>query len=212
GNGIRTGRLFTSLAAAECTTGSGTYCDYKVNDADVYYQWETGSNNWNQFAAVKDSGGNVVHFDAPLQVSYTVPTGTQYGNYAGKTIVLQYGGFGNLWGIPGSCVSRLTNQSISCNDPDARYVPEFAIPMSDTTGVVTAGSTTYLVKWLDREIRFAGKPLSTCTNDGLVVPSNVTLPDASGLKNPADPNDSIYIGTKPTITDAPRVIQGDVKY
>ena len=208
--GIRTGRLFTSLATAECSTGSGTYCDYKVNDADVYYQWETGSNNWNQFAAVKDGSGNFVQFDAPLQLNYTVPNTAKYGQYAGKTIVLQYGGFGDLWGIPGSCVSRLTNQAVSCDTQDARYVPEFAIPMSDTTGVVTAGSASYLVKWLDREIRFARKSLTDCSS--LVAPSNVTLPTASGLQNPADPAGNIYIGAKPAVTDAPRVIQGDVKY
>lgn len=209
-NGIRSGRLFASLAAAECSTGSGTYCDYKVGEADVYYQWETGSNNWNQFAAVKDGNGNVVHFDPPLQVNYQVPNGAQYGQYAGKTIVLQYGGFGNLWGIPGSCVSRLTNQTVSCDNQDARYVPEFVIPVSDTTGVVTAGSTQYLVKWLDREIRFALKDISQCS--GLTVPTNVTLPSSVDLQNPADPASGIYIGAKPEVTDAPRVIQGDVKY
>ncbi len=209
-NGVRTGRLFTSLAAAECSSSSNTYCDYKVNEADVYYQWETGANNWNQFAAVKDSGGSVVHFDAPLQVNYTVPTGVQYGQYAGKTIVLQYGGFGDLWGIPGQCVSRLTNQPLSCENAEARYVPEFVIPMSDTTGVVTAGSTSYLVKWLDREIRFARKSLSACA--ALTVPANVTLPTASGLQNPSDSASSAYIGAKPTVTGAPRVIHGDVKY
>jgi hypothetical protein len=209
-NGVRTGRLFTTLSDAECSTGSGTYCDYKVNEADVYYQWETGANNWNQFAAVKDSGGNVVHFDAPLQVNYNVPTGIQYGQYAGKTIVLQYGGFGDLWGIPGQCVSRLTNQPLSCENQEARYVPEFVIPLSDTTGVVTAGSTNYLVKWLDREIRFARKSLATC--NALTVPTNVTLPSASGLQNPADSNSTAYIGAKPTVTSAPRVIHGDVKY
>ncbi len=58
-NGVRTGRLFTKLEDAECSVGSGTYCDFKVNDAEVYYQWETGANNWNQFAAVKGADGAV---------------------------------------------------------------------------------------------------------------------------------------------------------
>ena len=44
-NGVRTGRLFTNLASAECCAGSGTYCDFKVNDAEVYYLWETGPNS-----------------------------------------------------------------------------------------------------------------------------------------------------------------------
>ncbi|MBC7983503.1 MAG: hypothetical protein H7Y02_06580 [Candidatus Obscuribacterales bacterium] len=209
-HGVRSGRLFTSLAAAECSTGSGTYCDFKVNEASVYYVWETGANNWNQFAAVKDSSGTVVLFDAPLQVNYTVPTGAQYGQYAGKNIVLQYGGFGDLWGIPGQCVSRLTNQPVGCDTQDARYVPEFVIPMSDVTGVVTSGQTNFLVKWLDREIRFARKDLTVCS--ALVAPTNVTLPTAAGLRNPADPSSTFYIGVKPTVTTAPRVIHGDVKY
>ena len=82
--------------------------------------------------------------------------------------------------------------------------------MSDTTGVVTSGSSQYLVKWLDREIRFARKNLSACA--ALTVPTNVTLPDSSTALNPSDPNSTAYIGAKPTVTSAPRVIHGDVKY
>lgn len=209
-NGVRSGRMFTSLASAECSQGSGTYCDYMVNGLATYYVWETGANQWNQFAAVKDSGGNFVAFDAPLQVNFNVPAGTQYGQYAGKSIVLQYGGFGELWGIPGACVSRVDNQPVSCDTDGSRYVPEFIIPMSDTLGVVSSNGTNYLVKWLEREIRFAKKNASACSN--LVLPNNVSLPDASGLKDPSDSASNIYIGTKPTVTGAPRVIHGDVKY
>jgi hypothetical protein len=211
-NGVRTGRLFAQLSDAECDVGSGTYCDWKVNNADVYYQWETGPNAWNQFAAVKDSSGNFVAFDAPLQLAYTVPNGAQYGQYAGKGIVLQYGGFGDLWGIPGYCVSRVTNAPVNCNSPDSRYVPAFVIPYDAAVGQVSDGQTTYLVKWLDREIRFAQKPLNTCLAAGLTVPSNVTLPTASDLKDPSDSSSDVYIGAKPTVTSAPRVIHGDVKF
>ena len=213
-NGVRSGRLFTRLADAECSVGSGTYCDYKVNDAEVYYQWETGANNWNQFAAVKDSTGALLTFDSPLPLAYTVPAEARYGQYAGKSIVLQYNGFGDLGGIPGNCVSRLTNAPASCNSQDARYVPSFAIPFDETKGQVTSidGQTAYLVKWLDREIRFAQKPLSACTSAGLALPSNVVLPTQSSLKNPSDAGSDVYIGVKPTVTAAPRVIHGDVKY
>jgi hypothetical protein len=211
--GVRTGRLFTNLADAECAVGSQTYCDYKVNDAEVFYQWETGANSFNQFAAVKDSSGNFVAFDAPLQLAYTVPSGANYGQYSGKSIVLQYGGFGELWGVPGYCVSRLTNAPMNCsNGQEARYVPAFVIPYDATTGQVSDGSTTYLVKWLDREIRFAQKSLSTCSAAGLAVPSNVTLPTAAVLKDPTDSSSDVYIGVKPTVTSAPRVIHGDVKF
>jgi hypothetical protein len=208
--GVRTGRLFTQLSAAECPNLPGSYCESQIDALDTYYSWETGSGQWNQFAAVKDTSGNFVVFDAPLQLQYQVPAGAQYGDYAGKSIVLQYGGFGDLWGIPGYCVSRLTNATVSCETQDSRYVPAFVIPFDAAVGRVTQGETTYLVKWLEREIRFARKAPSACAS--LALPSDVTLPTAAGLQDPSDPASSIYIGTKPVVTDAPRVIQGEVKY
>jgi len=211
-NGLRTGKLFVNLADAECETGSGTYCEWRVNNLDVYYQWETGPNQYNQFAAVKDSSGAFVNLDPPLQVNFQVPTGSAYGQYAGQSIVLQYGGFGELWGLPGICVSPQTNQEVACDGGEVRYVPSFVIPHNTTSGRVTANGTTYLVKWLDREIRFARKDLSVCNGAGLTIPSGLTLPTAADLKNPSDPASSIYIGVRPAISAAPRVIHGEVKY
>lgn len=211
-HGVRTGRLFVTLADAECALGSGTYCDYKVNDLQVYYQWETGANSYSQFAAVKDSDGEFLKFDAPLQVTFNVPDTAAYGDYAGQSLVLQYGGYGDLWGIPGHCVSRTTNEPANCDGGEARYVPAFVIPFDTLLGTVSDGSTSYLVKWLEREIRFAHKDVGECTTAGLVVPSGMTLPTAADLKNPSDPDSSIYIGVKPVVTAAPRVIHGDVMY
>lgn len=210
--GVRTGRLFTDLASAVCANDNTRYCDNQVELMDVYYQWETGPNQWNQFAAVKDNGGTIVQFDAPLQVSYSVPAGAAYGAYAGKTIVLQYGGMGQLWGIPGHCVSHLTNAVVSCDTQGSRYVPAFVIPYDETLGRVSRNGTGYLVKWLDREIRFARKDPAVCAAAGLSLPSGLTLPTASGLVDPSDPSSSIYIGAKPTLTAAPRVIHGEVMY
>jgi hypothetical protein len=211
-HGVRSGRLFTSLAAAECATNSGTYCEFKVNDADVYYQWETGANPYSQFAAVKDASGEFVAFDAPMQVTFTVPGGAAFGPYAGQSLVLQYNGFGDLWGIPGHCVSRATNEVVAMCDEDSRYVPAFVIPLDTTVGRVTTSTGAYLVKWLDREIRFARKDPSVCTAAGLALPSAMTLPTAADLKNPSDPNSDAYIGVKPSVTEAPRVIHGDVMF
>lgn len=208
--GVRTGRLFTDLAAAECAFQPGSYCESNVDAMDTYYSWETGSGQWNQFAAVKDASGNFVVFDVPLQLTYQVPDAPAYAEYAGKSIVLQYGGFGDLWGIPGHCVSRLTNDLVSCDTEDSRYVPAFVIPFDASVGRATADDATYLIKWLNREIRFARKPDATCAS--LALPSDVTLPTAASLKDPSDPAADIYIGTKPTVTDAPRVIHGEVKY
>jgi hypothetical protein len=210
--GVRTGRLFETLSDAECAAASGTYCDYKVNGLDVYYQWETGANSYSQFAAVKDASGQFVAFDAPLQVTFNVPNSAAYGQYAGQSLVLQYGGYGDLWGIPGHCVSRSTNEVVTCDGEQSRYVPAFVIPFDATIGKVTTSTSTYLVKWLDREIRFARKDASVCTAAGLALPSGMTLPSTSDLKNPSDPSSDIYIGAKPTVTAAPRVIHGDVMF
>jgi hypothetical protein len=40
----------------------------------------------------------------------------------------------------------------------------------------------------------------------------VTLPTASVLKDTTDSSSDVYIGAKPVVTTAPRVIHGDVKY
>ena len=214
-NGIMSGRLFANLDDALCDPNdmNAGYCEYRVSNAEVYYQWQTGPNNWNQFAAVKDDAGEFVEFQAPLQLNYHVPDETRYGQYANTNIVMQYGGFGDLWGIPGTCVSASTNETVPCaNSPDTRYVPAFVIPYDATLGVVTStdDDTPYLVKWLEREIRFARKTGGQCS--ALSLPTEVDLPTAALVQNPADPASAIYIGPKPEVTDAPRVIHGEVKY
>lgn len=214
-NGVMTGRLFANLDDALCdpTLGdSAGYCEYKISNAEVYYQWQTGPYNWNQFAAVKDDAGEVLQFQAPLQLNYHVPDDARFGEYANTNIVLQYNGYGDLWGIPGTCVSANTNETVPCNDPESRYVPAFLIPYDQSLGLVTSSEndTPYLVKWLDREIRFARKSGGECA--ALALPTDVELPTAALLQSPADPNADIYLGAKPDVTDPPRVIHGEVKY
>ena len=221
-NGIMSGRLFGALSDAQCpgSANPANYCDYQVNSAAVYYVWQTGPGSWNQFAALKDSSANFVHFDAPLNVNFAVPAGAAFGTYAGTTLVLQYNGFGDLSGIPGSCVSSSTNAPVDCTTPNSRYVPQFVIPYDPTAtpqqGVVTTSAngvtTTYLVKWLQREIRFAVKAASVCSNAQLQAPTGVILPTAVSLKNPSDSSSDVYLGTQPVLTSAPRVIQGVVEY
>src|SRR5690606_27116513 len=50
-HGVRSGVLFTDLAAAECSEGSGTYCETKASEQEIFYRWETGAGSYNQFAA-----------------------------------------------------------------------------------------------------------------------------------------------------------------
>ncbi len=210
-HGLRSGRLFETLADAECAPDSQTYCDFKIHNLETYYIWETGPNSWNQFAAARDGDGNFVEFDPPQQFEYTVPPDSErYGRYAGQQIVLEYAGFGNLWGLPGECVSNETNETVECG-PDTRYVPAFAIPGGE---IITQGETEYFVKWLDREIRFKREDdVSACSGLSLPTEEDIALPDISGFNDPSDAeNEGHYIGAKPVLDKEPRVIHGDVMY
>jgi len=220
-NGVMTGKLFDANddTNVRCDADTTKYCGAKLNDLQVYYQWQTGTQNWSQFFALRAPTGSCAgstdafcRFDPPLSVTYSVPNDSvAYGVYAGQDVILQYGGFGNLWGVPGTCVDRFTNASVDCGQggQNVRWVPAFAIPFDTTAGRVTAGSTSYFAKWLDREVRFSSAP-SGCT--GLTLPANLTLPTAGGALNPGVSTSADYIGAAPVVTGAPRVIHGEVKY
>ncbi len=221
--GFRLGKLFDAANAASvlCDGSFTQYCGSKLNDLPVYYTWETGTQSFNQFFALRTASGNCAgsndaycRFDPPLSVTFSVPNDTvAYGEYAGRDVILQYGGYGNLWGVPGLCVNRLTNAPADCSagGQNIRFVPAFVIPFDTTQGVVRNGSTSYYVKWLDREMRFSQVGAGNCS--ALTLPSSgLTLPDATGFQSPGESSSANYIGALPTVTAAPRVIAGEVKY
>ena len=211
-HGIRSGRLVESAGAIACAHDATRSCDHSANAAPVYYTWESGPNNWSQFFALK-SGSQYVKFDAPLTLDYTVPADpARFGEHAGTTILLQYAGQGQLWGVPGHCVSAASNAPVSCDTAMARWVPSFTIPADAIEGAARAGGKTYLIKWLAREVRLARVPDSSCASLSLGDPSK--LPALSKIKDPTDPQSDIYVGTQPVLAPdvAPRVIDGIVKY
>jgi len=211
GHGVRTGRLVPAdqLVNMFCQ-GSGThYCETRAEELAEYYVWEFGANPWNQFVGLRTPGTtDFVPFDPPMQVSYQVPNRpAEFGEHAGTQLRLSYNGFGELHGIPGHCVNPENNQPTDCGGAgNKRYVPAFAIPHHVVEGVVSDGVNNYFVKWLDRELRFARVASGACS--GLTLGSLANLPSLAGLRNPADPQDPVYIGAEPVITGAPRVIHG----
>jgi len=207
-----------------CELDATKVCGNKIDDLDTYYVWETGPNSYNQFVALTTLDGSncgaatdkFCRFDEPAQLTYQVPNEAAYGTYAGQTVALQYGGYGNLWGIPGHCVDRSTNQTVDCGPggDNIRYVPAFVIPFDAVQGTVTgtlAGvQGTYYVKWLDREVRF--KKLATAACVALTLPGGLALPDGTDFKNPGLATSADYIGVEPVVTGTPRVIDGALKY
>jgi hypothetical protein len=208
-NGINTGRLFDApLGIMNCPgmTPAGTVCE--PPSPAVYYSWVTGSQQWQQSLWL-NKGSSVVAFDAPQNVSYTVPNDPAYGSYAGVPILLQFNGFGNLYGIPGSCVNPVTNAQVECNTPNARYVPLFSIP-DGATMALPSPSTPLIVKALNAEIRLKNLGTSASSPCASMVLSTVA-PPTGGTHDPSDSADAFYIGVKPTVTDSPKVIDGVIQ-
>lgn len=70
--------------------------NFQAYNADVYYTWETGANEWNQFTTLKDSQGNLLTFDPPLQFAYTHATANDLNGdstFDGKKFNIDYDGF-----------------------------------------------------------------------------------------------------------------------
>lgn len=224
------GKLVDAAAWTTITTANptGVYSIADLGKVTTFYTWQSSTNQWDQLSVLKDSTGTMVKFDPPLPVNFAVPNLAKYGNYANSTIQLQYGGVGDLWGIPSRCVDMTNNTPCTFGtggtaQANMRWAPDFSIPFDSTVGVVTVANTVgavtagtqYLVKGLDVERRLLKVALTTCTAAGLTLPTTaITLPDATSFLDPGPAGGANYIGAMPVLNPmpAPRVIHGDVKY
>jgi hypothetical protein len=72
---------------------------------DEFYRFETGTSEWSRFMALTNDDGEIVQFDRPISISYSHSqandlTGAEDSDYYGKPYQLNYGGPGQLHGIP----------------------------------------------------------------------------------------------------------------
>lgn len=189
------------------------YCSSLIEQASTIYQWETGPNQWNKFfgaAGVTIDPPKVLTLNAVHTPGNTGGLnnikGAQADNYNGNKVQLQFSGFGELQGIPGSCVSPDTNAPTACG-PSARWVPAF--DMIDGTSVTDSTPSTFYVKYLERELRLGKVNCGTVSN-------TLTLTAASGLTLPTsalvDVNARTALGTEATpASTKPSVIDGIVQ-
>jgi hypothetical protein len=95
---------------------------------------------------------------------------------------------------------------VACNTPNARYVPLFSIP-DGATMTLPNPSTPLIIKALSAEIRLkdlGASSTSACASMTLAV----VPPPTGGTHDPSSSSDAFYIGVKPTVTAAPKVIDG----
>lgn len=180
--GMQSGNMVTS--GVSLTTPSDVWSQ------DVSYRWETGNNNWNQFMAVKSvATGAYESFDRPIQFAYTHTTANDANGdstYNGKTYRLNYGGYGQLWGIPW------------VDDGTGRYNASFALKDGALLG---PNGNEYVVKALDQEQRLVEEP-GACS--ALVV-NRPAAPLPTSIDGTPD------IGAMPVLTTAPAVIAGELQ-
>ncbi|MGD0586194.1 MAG: hypothetical protein ABSA86_10555 [Oryzomonas sp.] len=204
-NGVNSGPLFdpsvaANLTALQCNNNgspnANQTCGWQAwAGIPEFYTWTSGAQSWQQLATLKDSNGNFVTFDQPLQLQY-VHTGDSYA----ATYFLQYSGFGNLNGIPGVCVNMDTGAPADCsqqgNNSQINWVPEFSIAAGES--VTGPKNTTYYIKPLQVEQRMLPAPSGSCQS---LTMTNYTLPTISAWTDPA-------LGTEPSVTAPPAVIGG----
>jgi hypothetical protein len=170
----------------------------------TYYVWETGPEAWNKLTVLVAGDSSSVKFDPPMVVKYT-HSGTKSNsgkNYDNATFYLEYGGHGDLWGVPSFCVDAKNGEKTSCaNDGSTRWVPEFVIKKASPVTQVKDGSTQYLVKPLQIEQTMRKtSSTSVCTGAGLSL-GGVALPDSGPYTDPD-------IGERPTVEGPPAVVAG----
>ena len=159
----------------------------------TFYVWETGPKSWNKLEVLVASDNSSVKFDPPMNVKYT-HSGTSSNSgksYDNSSFYLEYGGFGNLWGLPSFCINRKDGEKVSCADDDStRYVEDIMVPAYADVTQTKDGSTNYIVKPLEIEQTMKkASSASVCTDAGAGTDTglafgDISLPDASGYTAP----------------------------
>jgi hypothetical protein len=72
---------------------------------DEFYRFETGTSEWSRYMALTNDDGDIVQFDRPINIAYRHSQendlmGAEDSDFYGKPYQLNYGGPGQLHGIP----------------------------------------------------------------------------------------------------------------
>lgn len=157
---------------------------FGIWEDEIVAQWETGPNEWNRDVTLIDGDGNAVAFDPPLQILYEHPT---LGTFR-----LEYGGPGELWGIPWENVGEGDK-----NHSAARFT------LTDRTALTDSNGISYLTMAMVEEQMMEEVATSECSDlaIGNISATTLTVPDDRPEGMP----------TAPSVSSNPAVIQGVVQ-
>ena len=194
--GLHSGILFDNTTAnynsLRCSWDNNSICPWDARtDLSNFYTWETGTNDWNKLTVLVAGDNSSVKFDPPMSVKYTHSgTASNSGkSYDNASFYLEYGGFGNLWGLPSFCINRKDGEKVSCaNDDSTRYVEDIMVSAYADVTQTADGSTNYIVKPLEIEQTMKkASSASVCTDAGTdagLAFGDISLPDSSGYTAP----------------------------
>lgn len=179
--------FFSGGMTTDTSGMSSVYDIYDVEIIDVYYEFETGPSSWNKQTSLLDTSGKIISFDQPLNFTYRHSDendrSTSAGRFDDQMVLMNYGGYGDLWGIPGKM-----------DEEQGYYVPAFSL----ADAVMLGRDNQYVVKALDIEQRMQPAD-GQCTSLAISDPA---APIPVGLEGELN-NDPV-----PNVTDAPRYIAG----
>lgn len=141
---------------------------WNVWDEPVTYTYSTGPHRWNHVETVRDPSGVIPSFDSPLSFQYN---DLVYGLHE-----LQYGGKGQLWGMPWN--------EVDIGGGFTRWIPEFTIPEGT---LLMSGDDHYYVRQMIVENVMLALDSSECTAltiDDTLGDPGLTFEEPSGGDNP----------------------------
>jgi len=128
----------------------------------TWYYIDFGINSRDRQRYIQDiADSSYVNFSKPMKVYYDVPDdSSKFGDDAGKKLLLNFAGQGDLRGIPGEVINTITGESLGDRyhgewNENLRYVQRFIIePYNNVDPTITDAidsSITYKVKALEGE-------------------------------------------------------------
>jgi hypothetical protein len=162
---------------------------WQAFDADIYYTWCTGTDEWNQLVAVIDSNGDFVSFDAPISFSYTHSTANDVNGDSSqnnKKFRIEYDGFS-------------VNIPWDFDETADEWVPQ--INIKDGTAMGPNGDD-YVIKGVEEALIMSP----------VINPSGITFSNEENVGEPTltyDATKTALVGDVPTTAEL-KVIKGEL--